>query len=115
MTGATCSRTKSRTVARSASCSSSSRKSTISPLLSDGRDAVPAPREAAVLAAGGGEAADDFGTQVARLDDRIDDQLAGQPHDVDVALVLGAAVGDERGALLVRAEGGDLVGVDRVD
>src|SRR5689334_4611255 len=100
MTGATCSRAKSRTVARSASCSSSSRKSTMSLLLSDGRDAVPAPGEAAVLATCGGKATDDFGTQIARLDNRIDDQLAGQPHDVDVPLVLGAALGDERRALL---------------
>ena len=64
-----------------------------------GRDAVPAAGEVAVLAPGGGEPADQFGAQVGRLDDRVDDQFAGQPHDVDVALVLLPLGGHERGPL----------------
>ena len=42
----------------------------------------------AVLAAGGGEAADQFGAQVFGLDDVVDDEFGGQAQDVDVLLVL---------------------------
>ena len=62
----------------------------------DRGDAVAAAGEVPVLAAGGGEPADQLGAQLARLDDRVDHQLAGQPDDVDVPLVLRALRGDER-------------------
>ena len=50
-----------------------------------------------------------------RLDDRVDHQLAGEPDDVDVLLVLGALRGDEGGPLGLVGDRGDLVGVDGVD
>jgi hypothetical protein len=77
-------------------------------LLLSRRDAVAAPREVAVLAGRGGEPPDQFGLQFGRLDDGVDDQLAGQPGDVDVALVLLAPGGDERGPLGLVGDGGDL-------
>ena len=57
---------------------------------------MPAPGEVAVLAGRRGEARDQLGAQFTGFDDRVDDQLAGQPDQVDVALVLVAAFLDER-------------------
>ena len=73
------------------------------PRESDGRDAVAAPGEVTVLADRGGVAGDQLVAQLVRLDDRVDDELAGQPDDVDVLLVLGALGRDERGPLVSSA------------
>src|SRR3954451_18232622 len=67
-----------------------------------------------LLARRGGEPPDEFGTQVGRLDDRVDDEFAGQMGDVDVALVLFAFRGHERGPLDRVPDRRDLVGVDGV-
>src|SRR5919107_2794292 len=100
MTGATCSRANSRTLSRSASCSSVSRKSTMTLPFLYRSHAVTTAGEAAILAAGGGEAAGGVVAQGGRFDHRVDDEFTGQPQNVDVAFVLGTAFGDEGGALL---------------
>src|SRR5213082_2624655 len=100
MTGATASWANSRTVCRNASCSSLIPKSTM------GTPWVrPARRR---------EPPDQFGAQLVRFDDGVDHEFAGQPHDVDVALVLVAARLDERGPFGLVPDRRDLVGVDRV-
>jgi len=50
---------------------------------------VAPAREVAVLPGGGGEAPDQLRAQVLGLDHVVDHELAGQPQDVDVGLVLG--------------------------
>src|SRR5258707_178362 len=105
MTGATTSCANSRTLWRSASRSSPRVKSTMANDQSlDGCHAVTAAGEGAVLVAGGGEPPDQLVAQPGRLDDGVHDQLAGQAHDVDVLLVLGALLRDEGGALLVAVQ-----------
>src|SRR5262245_40600865 len=94
MTGATTSRAKSRTDARSASCSSVSSKSILD-APSDRRDAVPASRKGPVLAPRRREPGHQLGPQLFRSDDGVHDQLAGEPEDVDVLLVLGVLRLDE--------------------
>jgi hypothetical protein len=56
------------------------------PEILDGRDAMAAMREGSVLAAGGGEPADELPAKVLGLDDRVDDEFPGEPDDVDVLL-----------------------------
>src|SRR5215207_11655659 len=106
MTGATTSWANSRALSRSASCSWLSMGPPSNGL--DGRDAVTAAGEMAVLAAGGGVPADQLGTELAGLEDHVDDELAREVHDVDVALVLLALLTDERRPRLVVGDGGDL-------
>src|ERR1041384_6393724 len=61
---------------------------------SHGGDAVAAVEDLALLGPRHRKAGNEFVTQLIRIDDRVDDQLGGQPEQVDVLLVLTAAVGD---------------------
>ena len=51
-------------------------------------DSMTAAGEVAVLRRGGGNSQDEFAAQVFRLDDRVNYELAGEPHDIDVLFVL---------------------------
>ena len=62
-------------------------------------DRISPPGEATILALGRGEALDQLGAQLRRLDHRVDHQLGGQMEDVDVLRVLAALLLDEALAL----------------
>ena len=70
--------------------------------LLDGRDAAPALAERAVPARGVAQPAQQLGAQVVRLDDGVDHELGGQPHEVDVLLVLARAGPATNALALVR-------------
>src|SRR3954451_19380315 len=82
---------------------------------SDRCDAVPPAGERPVLGPVRRQPSDELGPQVLRLDDRIDDELAGKPDDVDVGVVLVAQLLDERGPLALVVDRLDPVVVDGVD
>ena len=61
---------------------------------------MPLVREVPVLADQHRVPADEFGTQLARLDDRVQHEVGREAQQVDVLLVLGAARGDVGRALV---------------
>src|SRR4051794_33991971 len=75
----------------------------------DRPDAVPSTREAAVFRCAHREPLDQLRAQVLRLDDRIDDELAGKMQDVDVLVVLRAFSLDELRPLRIVLDGLNLV------
>ena len=58
------------------------------------------------------EAPHDLFAQTIEVDDGVDDELGREAQQVDVLLVLGPSLRDERRPLVVVRDRGDLVGVD---
>src|SRR5262245_32110407 len=81
---------------------------------SDRSNPVAPVREMARLSTGQSEPAHEVGAQIGHLDDRVDDELACQSHDVDVALV-GLPLGRHERRPLLFAQRGDLIRVYGVD
>src|SRR5438132_7342673 len=115
---ASMSRTRSSTGRGSWDCSPSrgptSRMSTLSTDL-DGRDAVAAVAERAVLGAGQLEAGHELVAQVLGRNHGVDDELGRQAQQVDVLFVLGPPLGHEPLPLRRIAHLRDPVGEDGVD
>src|SRR5256885_2190176 len=64
--------------------------------------------------AGRGGGGDGLASEVVGLDARVEDELGGKVHQIDVGFVLVPPLGDVRGALLGIVDGLDLVVEDGV-